>query len=539
MMDEPLLISSLIDHAARFHSSVEIVYPTTHGGFGRYDYAQARHRAKKLAQALLRYGVLPGDRVATMAWNSREHFELYYGVSGIGGVLHTINPRLFAEQIIYIANHAADRILFIDPSFIRLVETISDRLDTIETYVIFAPRDAIPASTLPLVSYEAFLEGEKGDFAWPLLDERSASSLCYTSGTTGNPRGALYSHRSTVLHTLNACSVDGHGVSGGDCILPAVPMFHGNAWGVPYSAAASGAKLVLPGSQLDGASLCQVFEQEQVTLSLGVPTVWSSVLDYADSVGLTLQTLRRVIVGGSAVPQSMVERFRERHATRVVQAWGMTEMSPLGAAAAPKHKHAMAGQAALDAVNQTQGRPPYLVDAKICGPHGEEQPHDGVTSGDLFVRGPWVISAYFNNPEASAEAFRDDGWLKTGDVCTIDCDGFIKIIDRSKDVIKSGGEWISSIELENIASAHPDVAEAAVIGVKHPKWEERPLLVVVGRPGREVDPPALLRFFEGRVAKWWIPDQVVVTEALPHTATGKISKVLLRTQMRDMGVETA
>lgn len=538
-MDEPLLISSLIDHAARFHSSVEIVYPTAPGRFGRYDYAQARHRAQKLAQALQRYGVAPGDRIATMAWNGREHFELYYGVSGIGGVLHTINPRLFAEQIIYIANHAADRILFVDPSFIRLVETLSDRLGTIETYVVFAPRDAIPPSTLPLVSYEDLLAGETGDFAWPQLDERSASSLCYTSGTTGNPRGALYSHRSTVLHTLNACSVDGHGVSGGDCILPAVPMFHGNAWGVPYSAAASGAKLVLPGSQLDGASLCQLFEQEQVTLSLGVPTVWSSLLDHADSVGVTLKALRRVIVGGSAVPQAMVERFRERHDTRVVQAWGMTEMSPLGATAAPKHKHAMAGQAALDAVNQTQGRPPCLVHAKICGPDGEERPHDGLTSGDLFVRGPWVISAYFNNPEASAEAFKNDGWLKTGDVCTIDCDGFIKIIDRSKDVIKSGGEWISSIELENIASAHPDVAEAAVIGVKHPKWEERPLLVVVSRPGREIDRQALLRFFEGRVAKWWIPEDVVVTEVLPHTATGKISKVLLRTQMRDMGVETA
>ena len=394
-----------------------------------------------------------------------------------------------------------------------------------------APREAIPPTSLPVVSYEEFIAGEDSDFDWPTFDERTASSLCYTSGTTGNPRGALYSHRSTILHAITACAVDGHGVSGGDCILPVVPMFHGNAWGIPYSATAAGAKLVLAGQQVDGATLAPIFLDEQVTMSLAVPTVWLGMLDYADQHGITFDTLQRVIIGGSAVPQSLMERFRDRHGVRVIQAWGMTEMSPFGASATPLHKHLMAGQSALDAVAQTQGRPPFLVDARLSGPDGETVPHDGKSSGDLYVRGPWVIGEYYNDPEATADAFESDGWLKTGDVCTIDEDGYIRIVDRSKDVIKSGGEWISSIELENIAIAHPAVAEAAVIAVKHPKWDERPLLVVVPREGKEVDRDNLLKFFEGRVARWWYPDDVVVVPEIPHTATGKISKAKLREQL--------
>lgn len=531
MMDEPLLISSVARHAARIHGSVEIAYLEHDGSLGRCTYAEAHARSKRIAKALLRRGVRQGDRIATLAWNNHRHFELYYGIPGVGAIIHTLNPRLFRDQLRYIVGHAADRILFFDPAFIGLVEDLADDLTSVEAFVVLGPRSAVPASRLKLECYEDWIEAEDDDFEWPSFDERTASGLCYTSGTTGNPRGALYSHRSTILHTLAACATDGHGVSGGDCILPVVPMFHANAWGIPYSAAASGAKLVLPGSQVDGATLCRHFVREQVTLSLGVPTVWTSVLDHCDAEGLVLETLRRVIIGGSAVPQSMIDRFRTPHGVEVLQAWGMTEMSPFGSSTAPKHRHRMAGRDAVDGVNRTQGRPPYLVETKICDAAGAEQPHDGIARGDLYVRGPWVISGYYENAEATAEAFRMNGWLKTGDVCTIDAEGYIRIVDRSKDVIKSGGEWISSIELENIAVGHPAVAEAAVIAVPHPKWEERPLLVVVPRAGQRVDKADLLKFFEGRVAKWWLPDDVVVLDEIPHTATGKISKLSLRDRL--------
>ncbi|MFE3837195.1 long-chain-fatty-acid--CoA ligase [Pseudogemmobacter sonorensis] len=539
MMDRPLLISSLIEQAARFHGNVEIVYREVDDSLCRYTYRDAHRRMKKLANALVRRGIRPGDRVATLAWNTHRHLELYYGISGIGAVLHTVNPRLFREQIRFIINHAENRVLFFDLSFLEMIEDLASELTTIETFVALAPRAALPDSALPLVSYEDFIAPESDAFDWPEFDERTASSLCYTSGTTGDPRGALYSHRSTILHTLSACAVDGHGVSGGECILPVVPMFHGNAWGIPYSAISSGAKLVLPGRHLDGATLYDLIEAEKVTLALGVPTVWQGLLLHMEPRGLKLSSLRKLLIGGSAVPQAMVEAFRDGYGVRIVQAWGMTEMSPMGAVAAPKHHHWQAGQAALDAVNQSQGRPPSLVDARITDEACRELPHDGIARGDLYVRGPWVIGEYYRDPKSTADNITTDGWLKTGDVCTIDPDGFIRVVDRSKDMIKSGGEWISSIDLENIAASHPAVAEAAVIAVAHPKWDERPLLVVVPRSGAHVARAELLRHFEGRVAKWWYPDDVLVVDSIPHTATGKISKAELRKSLRDYRLPTA
>jgi acyl-CoA synthetase (AMP-forming)/AMP-acid ligase II len=531
MMDEPLLISSVIEHAAKFHAGVEIVYREFDGSIQRYTYGDAAHRSRKLAQALQRRGIVLGDRLATMAWNSHRHFELYYGISGIGAVMHMVNPRLFTEQITYMINHAEDRVLFFDVSFMSLVEQLAPTLKTVETYVVLAPKDAIPPSGLPVISYEDLIEEEDGNFGWPVFDEKTASSLCYTSGTTGNPRGALYSHRSTIIHAISTCAADGQAVSGSDCILPVVPMFHASAWGVPYSAAMTGAKLVLAGQQSDGASLAPLIIDEGVTFSLAVPTVWLGVLDYAERNGIRFDTLERVIIGGSAAPQAIIDRFRDIHDVRVRQSWGMTEMSPYGASAAPRHKHRGAGNAVLDRITQTQGRPPFLVNAKLLDEDGNVLPHDGKTSGDLYVKGPWVVGSYYNDPQATADAFAMGGWLKTGDVCTIDEDSYIRIVDRSKDVIKSGGEWISSIELENIAVAHPAIAEAAVIAVKHPKWDERPLLVAVAREGHTVHRDEVLKFFEGRVAKWWLPDDVIVLPEIPHTATGKISKARLREQL--------
>jgi fatty-acyl-CoA synthase len=540
MMDRPLLVSALIEHAARFHGNVPVVSREHDGGVIRTDWASTAMRARRLAQALRRLGVGEGDRVGTLAWNTHRHLELYFGVSGIGAVLHTVNPRLFREQVAFIINHAQDRVLFVDMSLLPLVAELRASLHGVEHVVVMAPRSALPADLPPgSACYEELLAAEDGAMDWPVLDERCASSLCYTSGTTGHPRGVLYSHRSTILHTLNAATVDGHGVSGADCILPAVPMFHGNAWGIPYSAAATGAKLVLAGQQVDGAALHALLEAERVTLSLGVPTVWQGLLAHLQATGQRLTSLRRVICGGSAVPPALTAAYRREHGVRLVQAWGMTEMSPLGATAALKHRHLDVPDAEKDAINEKQGRPPFLVDLKLVGPDGAALPHDGQAVGDLHVAGPWVASGYYANPEASAEAFDPAGWLRTGDVCTIDADGYIRIVDRSKDMVKSGGEWISSIALESLAAGHPDVAEAAVIAARHPKWDERPLLVVVPKPGRAPTRDDLLGFLAGHVARWWLPDDVVLVEELPHTATGKISKAQLRERFRDHRLPTA
>jgi 3-(methylthio)propionyl---CoA ligase len=540
MMDQPLLISSLIEHAARFHGDTEIVSREPDRSLFRYSYAEAERRARRIAKALERLDTRPGDRIGTLAWNSHRHFELYYGISGIGRVLHTINPRLFADQLRYIINHAEDRILFVDPCFVGLIEELAPALSTVRHYVVMAPHAGMPATDLPnVLCYEELIEAEAPDLAWPRFDEQSASSLCYTSGTTGNPKGALYSHRSTLLHALGACAADMLGIGAVDCVLPVVPMFHVNAWGIPYSCPLAGAKLVLPGPYLDGESLCTLFEWERVTLSLGVPTVWLGALKHAEETGRGFASVNRVVIGGSAAPPSMIEAFDRKHGVRAIHAWGMTEMSPLGTTAALKAKHATAPDAEIASALRTQGRPSFLVDLKIIGAAGERLPHDGVAVGNLYVRGPWVVRGYYNDPAASAEAFDDEGWFKTGDVCAIDPDGYVRITDRSKDVIKSGGEWISSIDLENAAVGFPDVAEAAVIGLPHPRWDERPLLIVVPKPGRVIDKPALMNFLAGKVAKWWLPDDIAIVSELPHTATGKLLKTKLRQDFSGYRLPTA
>jgi fatty-acyl-CoA synthase len=532
MSERPLLISAIIKHAAMYHRDTEIVSRIVEGGIHRYTYGAAEQRAKRLALALLRLGIEPGDRVGTLAWNTFRHFELYYAISGIGAVCHTINPRLFDEQVIYIINHAADRLLFVDTSFVPLIERLAPHLPADCRIVLMTEAGAEPATSLSrLPCYEALIAAEDEDFEWPEFDERTASSLCYTSGTTGNPKGVLYSHRSTLLHAFGISLPDAISISAFDVVCPVVPMFHVNAWAVPYAAPMQGAKLVLPGARLDGQSLYQLFEAEQVTLSLGVPTVWLGFEAHLSATGARCSTLRRVLSGGSAVPPSMVEAFA-RHGIDVSQGWGMTEMSPLGTTAVLKAKHLGLDPDAQMKVKCKQGRPVFGVEMKVVDDTGQRQPHDGTSMGELLVRGPWIISGYFEDAEASATGVDENGWFRTGDVATIDPDGYMQIMDRRKDVIKSGGEWISSIDLENAAIAHPDVAEAAVIAVPHPRWAERPLLVVTPRADCRPQCDELLVFLGERFPRWMLPDDVVVLDELPHTATGKVMKIRLREMFR-------
>jgi acyl-CoA synthetase (AMP-forming)/AMP-acid ligase II len=527
MSDRPLLISSLIEHAARFHGDTEIVSRLVDGGIHRYTYAEAERRARRLAQALLRLGVSPGDRIGTLAWNTHRHFELYYGISGIGAVCHTINPRLFDEQIVYIVNHARDRLLFIDKTFVPLIERLKPRLPKDCRLVLLEPAEtALPVTGV----YDELVAAETEDgFAWPEFEERTASALCYTSGTTGRPKGALYSHRSTVLHAFALAAPDATAMSARDTVCPVVPMFHVCAWGVPYAAAMNGAKLVFPGPRLDGASLYELFESEGVTLSLGVPTVWLAFEAYLTANNLHCSTLRRLLSGGSAVPLSLIEALEDRHGIEVMQGWGMTEMSPLGSVAVPKGREPR-DRAELLTVKTRAGRPVYGVDMRIVNDSGEIQPHDGKAVGELLVRGPWVISGYYEDTAATEAAVEPDGWFHTGDIAAMDPDGFLRLTDRSKDVIKSGGEWISSIDLENAAMAHGDVAEAAAIAVKDPRWGERPLLIVTPRDGAEPQKDALIAFLGERFPRWMLPDDVIVVSELPHTATGKVMKLRLREQ---------
>ncbi len=538
MMDQPLLISDLIMRADRHHGDTEIVSRTVDGQVHRYTYADAHRRARKLAGALGRLGVKQGERVATLAWNGYRHLECYYAVSGMGAVMHTINPRLFADQIAWIANDAEDGLLFFDATFIQLVEQLAPRLPHVRGYVLMAPRAEMPAaSDIPgLMCYEDLVEAADDAFDWPRLDESAASGLCYTSGTTGNPKGVLYSHRSTVLHALLTALPDQMGLSSLDVVMPAVPMFHVNAWGLPYSCALTGAKLVLPGPHLDGRSLYELIESEAVSLSAGVPTVWAGLLDFLDEQKKRVSNPLRIIIGGSAVPPAMMRRFTDSHGVSVLHAWGMTELSPIGTMGVPKSKHAVLDEPARHALLAKQGRPHFGIEMKIVDGNGAELPHDGKAFGDLLVRGPAVLSGYFKG--AGGNVLRD-GWFPTGDVATLDADCFMQITDRSKDVIKSGGEWISSIDLENIAVAHPAIAEAAVIGVAHPKWDERPLLVAVKKAGATVTGAELLAFYEGKVAKWWRPDAVLFVNELPHTATGKLSKLTLRQQLKDFAFAKA
>jgi len=532
MQDQPLLISSLIEFAARHHGDAEVVSRRVEGDLHRSTYRQVAARSRQVAGALDRWNLGFSDRVATLAWNGYRHLELYFGVSGSGRVLHTLNPRLAADQVVWIANHAEDRVLCFDMTFLPLIKAIWKQCATVKHWVALCDEGALPADSgiEGLVSYEAWIAPQATQYEWPSFDERSAASLCYTSGTTGNPKGALYSHRSTVLHAYGGALPDALNLSARDSILPVVPMFHVNAWGLPYAAAMTGAKLVFPGAALDGKSVYDLIEGERVTMAAGVPTVWLGLLNHMAQGGLRFSTLSRTVIGGSACPPAMIRAFKDQYGVTALHAWGMTEMSPLGTVCTLK-LHQMAGTPEQQmTVLLKQGRAIFGVEMKIVDPEGQELPWDGQSSGDLMVKGPWIIACYFKGEGGDPLV---EGWFPTGDVATIDPDGFMQITDRSKDVIKSGGEWISSIDVENIAVAHPAVAMAACIGVRHPKWDERPLLVVVRKPGSEVTREDLLSFYEGKVAKWQVPDDVAFVDAIPLGATGKMQKMKLREQFKD------
>jgi fatty-acyl-CoA synthase len=537
MMDRPLLISAILRHAELQHPNREIVSITADHPRHRYTFREAFARSRKLANALRRLGLQQGDRVATLAWNDFRHFEIYYSVSCSGFVCHTINPRLFEDQIAYIVNHAEDRWLFLDPAFVPLLEKLQSRLPKLEGYVILTDDAHMPATSLPRArSYESLLASESDQFEWPEFDERTASSLCYTSGTTGDPKGVLYSHRSTVLHTYAAALPDAMGLAGADVVLPVVPMFHVNAWALPYGCAMVGAKLVLPGPKMgDPESICSLIEAEQVTFAAGVPTVWQGMIAYLEKTGKHVDSLQRVLCGGSAVPIALMNQLRQ-HGVEVVQAWGMTEMSPIGTIRCLSPEAAQLPVAERDALRAKQGRTVFGVELKITDDEGKELPRDGKAFGALKVRGPWIASSYYKRDNDAA--FEADGWFNTGDVATICPLGYMQITDRTKDVIKSGGEWISSIELENLAVAHPAVAQAAAIAIPHSKWQERPLLVVVLKAGASVTREELLEFYLGKVARWWVPDDVVFVDKLPLTATGKLSKLQLRQQFTDYKLPT-
>lgn len=540
MMDMPLLISSLLQHADRYNGESEIVSRLVDGKVHRYTYREAHARTRQFANALLNLGIMPGDRLGTLAWNTHRHYEAYFGIAGIGAISHTINPRLFPEQITYIVNHAEDKLLFIDETFIPLIEKLSPQLPTVEKIVILTEKTDIKTSLTNWISYEELISGQSDELKWPTFDEQSASSLCYTSGTTGNPKGVLYSHRSTMIHTYTAAMPDAFNISVQDVVMPIVPMFHVNAWGLPYLCTMTGAKIVFPGPAMDGESLCQLMKAENVTLSAGVPTVWAGVESHLKDKKLKLPNLKRIVIGGSACPDSMIRSFEIDHDVEVAHAWGMTELSPLGTFNTFKPKHVALDRDAQLAFKGKQGKVLFGVEMKIVDDEGNELPWDGKTFGDLLVRGPNVLTNYFKQTEPLLIPDTEKkGWFDTGDVATIDPDGYMQITDRSKDVIKSGGEWISSIEIENTAVSHKDIVEAAVIAVAHPKWDERPLLIVVKKQDAILSREDILEFFVGKVAKWCIPDDVVFVDEIPHTATGKILKTKLREDFADYNISSA
>jgi len=537
MMSTPLMISSLIRHADLYHGDAEIVSRTIEGPVHRYTYRDAHARSRRLARALARLGVESGDRVGTLAWNGYRHFELYYAASGMGAIIHTINPRLFHNQLEYILNDAEDRVVFFDLTFVPLVEKLAAVCRGVRNWVVLTDRAHLPQTSIAgLACYEDLLAAENDDFDWPEFDENTAAGLCYTSGSTGNPKGVLFSHRSTILHALAISLPDAKNFSAMSSVLAIVPMFHVNAWGIPYAAPMVGAKLVFPGAALDGASLYQLLEAEAVDSTSAVPTVWMNLLNYMQQNKLKFSTLKSSTIGGAACPPAMMKTLSEQFGVHVHHGWGMTEMSPVGTVNALKGKHR--GLSAQDRFQLAlrQGRPLYGVEMKVVDGAGKELPRDGTSAGEVLVRGPWVLKSYYKN--AGGNPLTADGWMPTGDVGTIDPDGYLQITDRSKDVIKSGGEWISSIELENIAVGHPAVAEAAVIGIRHPKWDERPLLIVVKRADADLSRDAMLKFYEGKIAKWWLPDDVVFVDELPHTATGKLSKLMLRERFKDYRLPT-
>ena len=531
MQDWPLLIHRIIDHAATYHADRRIISRSIEGPIHTTTYADVRQRARKVAQRLARDGIKVGDRVATLAWNTWRHLESWYGIVGVGAVYHTVNPRLFQDQIVWIVNHAEDRVMMTDLTFVPLLEKLADRLPTIERYVIYTDAAHMPKTTLKnAVAYEEWIAEADGDFAWMQFDENTAAGMCYTSGTTGNPKGVVYSHRSNVLHSFAHASTSVLGISGTDVILPIVPLFHANGWSLAFTAPMSGATLVMPGMKLDGESVYELLDTYKVTCTAGVPTVWLMLLQHLEKTGKKLPHLRRVVIGGSACPRAMTKTFQDTYGVDVVHAWGMTEMSPLGTACTLVPEYAgLTGEARLD-VQMKQGHPPFSVEMKITDDDGKELPWDGKTFGRLKVRGPAVAKAYFKGE--GGDILDQDGFFDTGDVATMDAHGYMQVTDRAKDVIKSGGEWISSIDLENLAVGHPCVAEAAVIGVRHPKWDERPLLVVVLKPQQRATRDDILGFMKGKIADWWLPDDVVFVDEIPHTATGKIQKTTLREQMK-------
>jgi acyl-CoA synthetase (AMP-forming)/AMP-acid ligase II len=536
MQTQPLLVSTILTHAARHHGDGEIVSRTVEGDIHRTTWAATERRARRLVRALQNLGVQPQDRVGTLAWNGYRHLEVYYAAPGMQAICHTINPRLHADDIAYIINHAGDRVLFADTSFVDLLNKIAPAIkDTVQAVVMMTDRANMPALDLPaplrLHCYEDLMDAADEEYAWPRFDENTASALCYTSGTTGRPKGVLYSHRSTTLHAYAINMTDVLALRAVDRILPVVPMFHVNAWGIPYAAAMAGTALVLPGRHLDGASLHALMNDERVTIACGVPTVWLGLLAQLRATGGRLTTVKRIMTGGSACPPLLLQAFGDEFGVHVEHGWGMSELSPVGTYHQPKPAQLALDPAALLQHRLKQGRILHGIDMKIVNGRGEELPWDGVQFGDLMVRGPWVCSAYYGDEPGSA--VDAEGWFATGDVATIDPDGFMEITDRSKDVIKSGGEWISSITLENIAVSHPAVAEAAVIAALHPKWDERPLLIVVPRQGQQIDPAEVLEIYQDKVPKWWLPDAVVVVPELPHTATGKLLKTALRSRYRD------
>ena len=526
MQDWPLLISKVIDHAASQFGNQDIVSRLVEGPIHRETYRDLRLRSLQLAKSLTQSGIQKGDRIATLAWNTHRHLELWYGITGLGGIYHTVNPRLFDDQIVYIINHAEDRLLFLDLTFLPLVERLAPRLTTIEQFIILTDAEHMPDSSLKnVMAYEDYLAQSDSDFVWSVFDENTAAGLCYTSGTTGHPKGVLYSHRSNVLHAMAHLAPDFFNISSHDSVMPVVPLFHANSWSLGFSAPMAGARLVMPGAKLDGPSLHELLETERVTMTAAVPTVWLALLDHLNRSNGRLTTLKRVAIGGSACPRAMTEAFEKRYGVTVAHAWGMTEMSPLGSFCSIKPELSDLDDDALYALKMKQGFPTFTVEMKITDDDGIPLPHDGSTFGRLKVRGPAVTRQYYGSDDTVLDR---EGFFDTGDVATIDPYGYMHITDRSKDVIKSGGEWISSIELENLAIPHPAVAEAAVIGVHHPKWDERPLLIVVKKPEARLERDEMLAFFEGKIAKWWLPDDVVFVDEIPHTATGKIQKTTLR-----------
>jgi fatty-acyl-CoA synthase len=537
MQNWPLLCHRVIDHAATYHPARMVISRSVEGPIHTTNYAEIRARALKVAQRLERDGIRLGDRVATLAWNTWRHLEAWYGIMGVGAIYHTVNPRLFVDQIVWIINHAEDRVVLVDLTFVPLLEKLADKLPTVERYIVLTDAAHMPATTLcNAVAYEPWLAEADGDFAWKSFDENTAAGMCYTSGTTGHPKGVVYSHRSNILLALTANEPDAFGLSSRDVVMPVVPLFHANGWSLAFSAPMAGASIVMPGMKLDGASIHEILTAYKVSCTAAVPTIWLMLLQHLEANGGKLPYLKRVVIGGSACPRAMVQKFEDVYGVQVIHAWGMTEMSPLGSLCTLKPEYvSLTGDAKLD-ILQKQGHPPFMVEMKIEDDAGRRVPWDGKSFGRLMVRGPSVARAYYKD---DGDILDSEGFFDTGDVATMDPYGYMQITDRSKDVIKSGGEWISSIDLENLAVGHPKVAEAAVIGIHHPKWDERPLLVIVTKKGESVSKDDILGFIRGKVANWWMPDDVVFVDEIPHTATGKIQKTTLRERFKDYRLPSA